>query len=334
MTSSTPTTSGTPSAPDGTRWVGLVHAAIAVPQDWGTNRLRCGTPQHDTVIIDVSALDGCRTDWPRGVDSVLVSYVDPTADPETADPAAGEQIEIDGVTAIRQATACTKQSAEPRLCSGTVYVPSERVSFYATSASNAAGVDDVLRQIRILPDRVGVPGYQRLNLDEQGGATSAYLDALEWSGLRAEVRTKRAPAVPVGYVLDVSPRPGTLLRPGDVVTVTAVAEPTGPAEEVRVDVTTVHNEERYRTIGDPRIRAGATITIAMGDRISAYADGKRSGTLAGKLKGTSLAVDGWKEGPNYPHSWIAVAPGRTTITLTVTADGKPARLGSVTVLVR
>ena len=35
------------------RLVGLGHAAIAVPDDWGTDATRCGVPMRDTVVIDV-----------------------------------------------------------------------------------------------------------------------------------------------------------------------------------------------------------------------------------------------------------------------------------------
>lgn len=92
---------------------------------------------------------------------------------------------------------------------------------------------------------------------------------------------------------------------------------------------------RYRSWrrSDKQIRAAATIKLSVGDRIWAYADGKRAGTLAGELDGTSLMVHDWKEGPNYPHSWVAVSPGRTHVTLSIRADSKPVILGVVTVRV-
>jgi len=90
---------------------------------------------------------------------------------------------------------------------------------------------------------------------------------------------------------------------------------------------------RRHGAGGRQIRANATLEVAVGDRIWASADGNRAGTLAGALDGSSLAVEDWKQGPNRPHSWVAVAPGRTTVTLTITADGKPVVLGTVTVIV-
>jgi hypothetical protein len=126
-----------------------------------------------------------------------------------------------------------------------------------------------------------------------------------------------------------------MVRPGTVVTVTVVAEPRGPADEVDVGINSVHwPEEVYHDLDDSQIRAGATMKLYVGDQIWAYARGKRARTLAGELDGTSLAVSDCKKCPNYPHSWIAVSRGETMITLTITADGKPVVLGTVTVLVR
>ena len=53
---------GSPSpivTPPGTRLVGVGHAAIAVPEEWGTNKALCGVPQQDTVVIDVAAVEAC-----------------------------------------------------------------------------------------------------------------------------------------------------------------------------------------------------------------------------------------------------------------------------------
>ena len=127
-----------------------------------------------------------------------------------------------------------------------------------------------------------------------------------------------------------------MVRPGTVVTVTVVAEPRGPADEVDVGINSVHYDptEVYRGLDDAQIRAGATIKLYVGDYIWAYARGKRARTLAGELDGTSLAVNDRKRCPNYPHSWTAVSRGETKITLTITADGNPVVVGTVTVLVR
>ncbi|WP_166133134.1 PASTA domain-containing protein [Nocardioides ochotonae] len=321
-----PAASPTPAAPaSDVRLVGLGHAAIAVPQSWGTNETRCGVPQKDTVVIDVGVIPLCLTNRPRGVDSVEVTQGKPRFD-FTAD----ETFTLDGMEAQRQGTRCAPDVGDTQVCNGTVHLPSLGVSFRAESSTSAADVDRILEQIRIADDQVGVPGYQTLSVHEQESAGEKYLDALREAGFNAEVQTKKMPGVAAGYVLGASPQPGTMLDPGAVVTVTMVAEPEGPADEVRVGMAAGEGDT---ALEDAQVRAGATLKVDVGDRVWAYADGNRAGTLAGELDGSSLAVDDWKQGPNYPHSWVAMAPGRTTVTLTITADGEPVVLGTVTVIV-
>lgn len=325
-----PAASPTPVAPaSDMRLVGLGHAAIAVPQGWGTNVTRCGVPQQDTVVIDAGVVRTCLTKRPRGVDSVEVTPGKPRFD-FTAD----ETFTVDGVEAQRQETRCEPDVGDTRVCNGTVYLQSLRVSFRAESSTSAADVDRILEEIHIVADQVGVPGYQTLAVNQQGNSGEKYLDALREEGFTGEVQTKKMPGVAAGYVLGVSPQPGTMLNPGAVVTVTVVAEPDGPADEVRVGMNSSDaSGNDYKALKDAQIRGGATLEVSVGDRIWAYADGSRAGTLAGELDGSSLAVDDWKQGPNYPHSWVAVAPGRTTVKLTITADGTPVVLGTVTVIV-
>lgn len=316
-------------APPGTRLVGIGHAAVAVPDRWGTNQTQCRVPQQDTVVIDVGVFPACATSRPAGVESVELWQGRPRFD-----FAADETIEIDAVPAQKQRTTCGPGMIKGTVCAGAVYLPSLKAGFRAESSTSAAEVDRILSWIRIVPDAVAVPGYQQLAADAQGNGQQQYLEVLQAAGLTVQVRTRKMPAVPAGLVLGISPAAGTVVAPGSVVTVTVVAEPEGPADEVRVGMNSEDTQGEYRDLDDAAIRAGATIRLGRADRIWAYADGKRAGTLAGQLDGESLAVDGWKAGPNYPHSWIAVTPGRTKITLTVTADGAPVVLGVVTVVVR
>jgi PASTA domain len=326
---------GSPSpivTPPGTRLVGAGHAAIAVPVEWGANKTHCGVPQQDTVVIDVAAIELCGTRRPRGVDSVEIW----TGPPRFDYHADGTTV-IDGVPAERQNTTCAPDLGGRPICAGTIYLRSLRVMFIADSSTSRAEVDRVLSWIRIVPDLVGVPGFNKINVDaqinadEQGGAKATYLDVLQRAGLTAQIHTRTVHASPTGYILAVSPVPGTMVRPGTVVTVTVVAEPQGPADEVDVGINSVHwPEEVYHDLTDAQIRAGATIELKVGDQIWAYATGKRARTLAGQLDGTSLAV----ENPNYPPRWVAASEGTTKITLTITADGEPVVLGTVTVLVR
>jgi PASTA domain len=246
---------GSPSpivTPPDTRPVGAGHAAIAVPEEWGTNEALCGVPQQDTVVIDVAVIEACGTRRARGVDSVEIWTWPPPfyyhADETTV---------IDGVPAERQKTVCAPDLGGQPVCAGTIYLRSLGVMFIAESSTSRAEVDRILGWIRIVPGLVGVPGVDKIRTDEQGGARATYVDVLDRAGLTAEIHTRTVPGSPAGYILDVSPPPGTMVRPGTVVTVTVVAEPRGPADEVDVGINSVHYDlkevlPRPRRFADPR----------------------------------------------------------------------------------
>lgn len=127
-----------------------------------------------------------------------------------------------------------------------------------------------------------------------------------------------------------------MVEPGQVVTMTETAEPRGPADEVSVEVNSVGPGDSmdYHGLSDRQVRAGATIHLDLGATIWVFGYGKRIGTLAGEVTGPALTLDDWREGPNYGRSWKAVRPGTSALTITITADGKPVTLGTVTVIVR
>lgn len=97
----------------GTRLVGLGHAAIAVPTGWGTNKSRCGTPQKDTVVIDVGAIGYCAVSRPARVESVeIFQGAVPTSrqpkstgcPPSGSRPAVGQQVSVAGRSARERST--------------------------------------------------------------------------------------------------------------------------------------------------------------------------------------------------------------------------------------
>ncbi|MGW1340814.1 PASTA domain-containing protein [Kribbella sp. NPDC002412] len=207
-------------APTETRLVGLGHAAIPIPKNWGTDRTHCLTPYQDTVIL---ARDGhlCATPRPSGVESVQLGLGTPTLFEFTAD----ENVEIDGVPAERQRTTCTDENiGEVRTCSGVVRIPSLDTWFWAESSTNAAEVDRILSWIQIVPNRVGVPDEQAVrggSGSERAGQT--YAAALTRLGLTPKIQPKKSSHYLPGDVLSVSPAPGTMLAPGATVTLTVAA---------------------------------------------------------------------------------------------------------------
>jgi hypothetical protein len=213
-----PPAATTPSVPAATRLVGIGHAAIAVPEQWATNQLGCGTPLKDTVIIDAGPQDLCETPEPKGVESVLVRSGKPI------DFHADETFELDGVRAERQRTRCTGDN-RVTICSGAVFIPSLDVAFQAESSTNAGEVHSILARITIVPDKVGVPEPLFSESNPAARFGEQYADRLTALGLKPHIQTRKSPGSIPGNILTVSPSPGTMLTPGATVTVTVLAQP-------------------------------------------------------------------------------------------------------------
>ncbi|MEV0287861.1 MULTISPECIES: PASTA domain-containing protein [unclassified Kribbella] len=206
-------------APADTRLVGVGHAAIAVPAEWGTNKERCGTPTADTVMFDVGAVHLCLSPRPAGVESVWILDGKTRFFKFVAD----ETFQLDGVRAERQRTSCVSESFKKvTVCSGAVYLPSLDVKFYAQSSTNAAEVDRILDRVTIVPDRVGVPPFRYL---EPGNGLSAakYAEALRALGLKPDIQTRKWPSYTPGELMRVMPEAGTMVPLGSTVTMIVVA---------------------------------------------------------------------------------------------------------------
>ena len=319
--------------PAGMRFVGIGHAAIAVPAGWATNATRCGEPQEDTVVIDVAVTETC--DAPRGADVQSVEVTEGDAPPGfTVD----RTYEVDGLRAQSSAIRCGVEGDEPQTCRAMVHLPTELVTFEAASSSPVADVararvSALLGRVRFLRAQVAVPGYATLALDYQARSEAKYVSDLRSYDLVPTVRTRVVPGASPGVVLDVEPRPGTLIPRGQVVTVTVVAGARTPADEVAVGVSSVDDQDTYRTLSDVDIRRGATLVLPEGSDLWAYAAGKRAASLSARQAGSSSAIDFWRNGPHWPMSWEAVLPGTTRVTRAVRADGRRIDIGTVTVVV-
>jgi hypothetical protein len=217
VTNPAPPAASTLPVPAATRLVGIGHAAIAVPEHWARNQLRCGTPQKDTVIIDAGPQNLCGTPYPDGVESVYVASL------RRIDFRADEAFQIDGVRAERQRTRCTGDN-RVTVCSGTVFIPSMNVSFRAESSTSSGEVDRILERIMIVPDEVGVPDPLFSESNPAARFGEEYANRLTALGLKPNLETRKSPGYIPGTVLAVSPAVGTMLTPGATVSVT-VAHP-------------------------------------------------------------------------------------------------------------
>ncbi|MEO9323068.1 PASTA domain-containing protein [Nocardioides sp. C4-1] len=207
-------------APAGYRYVGLGRAAIAVPEEWAPDEVECnGTPTTSTYVVGASGV-GCMmlSVFPDDTDVVRV---DPGRQVDTSAWAATE---VDGVPALRSPVA--EMTQDPALggspiTSAQVYLPDDDALFTVESTVSRERVDELLDGVVRLDDRVGVPGFADLGADG-GRADDAYVRRLEALGLEVELlpqldRMQRPP----GEVIDVEPRPGTVVAPGSTVQVRA-----------------------------------------------------------------------------------------------------------------
>lgn len=315
--------------PDGMRWAGIGSVAVAVPEEWGTNETHCGTPKRDTVVVWQGGERTCLVPRPVGVESVEF------AEGELFGFKPDATVVIDGVRAEQQSTTCVTgvdpDGKDGVLCSAALHFP-DLGWVRVESSTDAATVDEILGRVHVLDDLVGVPDHSGIASEEQGRSGEAYAALLRDRGFEVRVETEKRWGITPGYVLGVSPSPGTVVEPGSTVTVTTIAEPEGPADEVSIGVGA--DSDPSGEITEAAVRSGdLTVRLEVGEGVWAYADGKRARTLAGEVTGAGLAVSDWVDGPNHPHSWVATAPGRSVVVLTITVDGQPLEVGRFTVLV-
>lgn len=201
----------------GTRWVGVGQAVIAVPDDWGTNEIRCGTPTRDTVVVDVGVVETCATAYPRGTTSVWIRSREAIDEVDTWTP-----IEVDGEPALRSPDERSRGFGS-RYYAASVYLPERDVVFTASSSVSFEAVQDLLDGIAVLDTLVAVPGFSSENyeFDDQSRARERYVRSLQEAGLQVEVVVdeRMSSGIP-GFVLSASPLPGTVVEPGSTVTVT------------------------------------------------------------------------------------------------------------------
>ncbi|HET7356692.1 MAG TPA: PASTA domain-containing protein [Nocardioidaceae bacterium] len=212
-----------PAAPAGTRLVGIGQAAIAVPEDWGTNQTRCGQPQTNTVVIDQGVVPLCAIMGPQTASDVELQIApEAPSNFATATPTS-----IDGVVAMKTPLRCTSEgsfAANPyQLCTESLWVQQERALFTVTSP-HASTVRRLLASVRVHKGYVAVP------FTYSAGATRdvrSFTEAARAEGLQVQTRLDRTSSSPAGWIVDVDPAVGSMLRPGATVQVT-VSSGAGP----------------------------------------------------------------------------------------------------------
>jgi hypothetical protein len=316
------------SPPDGMRFVGIGRAVIAVPTGWATDAVRCGQPVRDTVVLDPTPGEACRGSRPAGVRSVAIG-----SGPPGTDFTAATTYDVQGRQVQRGQTTCAAGT-----CSAVVHLPTENVTFTVSSSTvrperARAEVAGMVRGLRVLDGMVAVPTTGALAADYGRSARTKYVADLRDLGLHPVVRAERVPGADAGTVTGVSPSPGTPLRRGSDVVVTVADGELTARDEVAVGLGSVDDNRTYRGLTHEDFRRGATLEVPQGTDIWAFADGRRSGTLDARQEGASIAIDFWRNGPDWPTAWEAVMPGTTALTLSILVDGKRVDLGTVHIVV-
>ena len=211
------------------RLVGIGHIAVAVPEEWGTNRELCRSPQEDTVIIDVGLWKACNRPYPKNVDSV---WLGPPARSPPSRTGCPSRSTVSGPNARRRAATRGTTSRFAAAAS-----TSRRRTCWSPPSHRRAR-EEVDRHPVLDPHRAG-PGPRRPRRPES--VTWDYQDDDAGVHYRSELRDpsawplglspmKRA-RVSRSYVLGVEPRSGGRARTRrDTVTMTEVAAPEDSAD--------------------------------------------------------------------------------------------------------
>lgn len=316
--------------PDGFRWVGEGQAVIAVPEGWGTNAVHCGTPKRDTVIVDQGAICMALVPYPEDTSSVDVRQRQPIDERDDYTDA-----EVEGEPALLSPVECYEgDEFSAATCTQSLVLPDRDVVFAAQTSRGREALAPILDRVAILDEAVAVPGFQTHALDRQGRSGEAYADALRGAGFTVEVVEEVRRGVPAGYVLGAEPAPGTVVAPGATITVTQVAPPAGPADEIVLGMSGDRDGRQLVDLSDDELRTDPTVRLDVGDTLWTYAQGKRQRSYAATLTGDAIEDDGWDEGPNRGRSWVAARPGTSTVELSIDVDGQRLVLSTVTVVVR
>lgn len=307
------TAASTTDPPDGSRLFGYGNAFFVLPETWGVDALHCGTPVENTVITNLGngATELCLIERPP-VDVVEIWYGKPRQGHAFGryDPTS-----VDGVPAEITPVRCW-QSQTRQLCRRALHVPSSNVTFVAEGPDDA-DLDTLLGRVEILEDRVVVPFAHDGEL----------IPVLEAAGVDVRTREQVEHGRDAGTVLSVSPVPGSVVRRGDVVTVTVARAP-GPDDDAWVWFRT-YGAGGGLTVSDPNIRRGQRITSRVGHTIGLTTEGGTVDTVAAELDGTSV-VPAPGEGA-HPRRFVVQHRGTTRMTIYTVEDGARTEIGEVVV---
>lgn len=209
----TPTVARVPQAPPGMRLVGMGRIAVAVPESWSTNDVKCGTPMSDSVVFDSEGVRSCLVRPDQPVSSLhIVSSFSSLAEPFLS--AATPADEVDGVATRRTPVA--------------IVVDSEDVVMWVESDQPQV-VDEILNSVIVLPE-----GYVTVPYVPFGPLANT-LRRMADAGLEVRTVEEHRPGISPEVLLDSDPPLGSVVAVGSAITVTISAGP--EHEPPKVDIT-------------------------------------------------------------------------------------------------
>jgi hypothetical protein len=217
-----PMTSVPPTTAPGTRLVGMNGVMVSVPQDWATDRVKCGTAMADTVFFDSGEYRLCRvTPVPR-VSVLSISDVGENGSAFQLAQEARQPTRVDGVEAFRRPTyhyapPCPDATSCGDRYIGTLYVPSLGVVFSVSSPSRGV-VDPILDSAHLIPH-----GYQAIP------AFASLPDARAF-GFDVSSQAEYAPSRSENSILSVDPPIGSVVPDGAAIRVTVATGIDSPGD--------------------------------------------------------------------------------------------------------
>ena len=321
--------------------LGFEHVVLPLPGTWTESDFECGVPQSDTVQYALAGIGpGCDPPIPvAGIETVTIGQFLGRGSELQEDPNR-YRLTIDGLDARRDRVRCVpakefylSQGGGADVCSASLWFPSLDSFITVTSTTSGETVNDLLDRAEVDPDRFVVPhpSFYFNMFQEKSG--EEYARVLREAGIATTVLERRSSS-DQGYAEEVSPKPGTVLRPGGTATVTVSGPVLPRAEQFGFGVFT-RPESTYgeQSAGGEQGDPSRALKVGPGDRLNGeFTGGDQQADLRVELVGSSLAVQKPNE-PGIRYSWRAVGRGVTTLNFTAVANGTRRTVGSVVVTV-
>lgn len=310
-----------------TRLFGLGHVAVEVPRSWPVNDIKCSAPQHDTIAFGGGG-PSCVIPRPVNTEMITLERYDGEAQ------LSGSTKWIVDDHEVYAALKCLVNRSKGRVqCTARIVFAAEHVLVTLSSSTSRAKLLEMVNWIKVLPDRVAVPD-PGVSIDPLSGLV--YESLLENEGFRVKRVADYNGTGPTGLVTGVNPAPGTVLKPGSLVSFSVVSRRRNPDVKA-VFTLRVHNpEDPTLTYPNHQILTGSTIKVALGGRLRLFIRGEQRLLVSADTDRAYLApvpVGAFPRGVTG-FAWMPVRVGRTTLTLYMVVNGEQVSVGKVILDVR